>query len=464
LQLLGFVTAPVCIAGIVLSSSRATLGVVVVAVLLVLAGAVRAGRAVALRAGAVVALGVVLTFALPGPPLFAHWHSPLSAATDRSAAGETVANNGKYRTEFWREAISVTADHPVTGAGYHGLGTASELTSPAEWARSPLAHNGYLQAFADGGLLLGVPFTAACVALGLGLLGVVRRTRLRLDRDTAVPLAASIAALGLLAHSFVDFDWSHPALFAMVAMTGAVALSGGGARAPKSRSRHVAMTCVALVAMVSLAGAFAVRTWARTDRVAHNGAASGSRSADDLVRRSSGLFSDYRPAAAVLRQADAGRPVPAATLRTAYRRTADAATVDPLLAAYRARALVLLGAPAAALRASTDLLHALGRDGYPFVAGDVAVTLAMAGDRVGARQLLGPVLVADLTGQPSQRVWADVAAATRAGLLDDPATARCASAAATHLVGPAPAGLDVALADGAPGLADCSARLEAFAQ
>jgi hypothetical protein len=287
---------------------------------------------------------------------------------------------------------------------------------------------------------------------------------LRLDRETAIPLTASIAALGLLAHSFVDFDWSHPALFAMAAMTGALAISSGGARTQPAARRRVALSCVALVAVVSVVGAFAVRAWAHTDKVAHNGAASATRSPVDLVRRSSGLFSDYRPAAAVLRQADAGRPVTAGTLRTAYERTADAATVDPLLAAYRARALLLLGKPAAAVRASRNLLRALGRAGYPFVAGDVAVTLALAGDKVGARQLLGPVLVADLTGQPSQRLWAEVLAATRAGLLDDPATARCASVAATRLVGPAPSGSALAPVDGAPSPADCSARLAALTQ
>jgi hypothetical protein len=314
--------------------------------------------------------------------------------------------------------------------------------------------------------LLGVPFSIGCVAFGVGLLGVVRRSRLRLRRENAVPVAAAVAGLGLLAHSFVDFDWSHPALFAMAAMTGALAI--GSSRPVDRRAaqwpRRTAAVSVAVVAVLGLAGSYAVRVWASTDRVAHNGAASASRSPTDLVNRSAGPFSDYRPAAAVLRQADAGRPVPAAVLRTAWVRTADAASVDPLLAAYRARALVLLGDPAAGTRAANRLLRALGRDGYPFVAGEVAVTFALAGDRDAARRVLGPVLVADLSGPPSRRIWADIAAAVRARLIDDGATGRCVASAAARIVGAAPPGLVVPPADEAPSTVDCSARLAALAQ
>jgi O-antigen ligase len=456
---LGWVAAAFGVAGIVLSSSRASLAVLVVAMVVLAVAALRTSWRTGLRVAAVVLFAGLATLALPGPPWFTHWHSPFSALADRSAAGETIASNGEYRTEFWREAINGTQAHPLTGGGYHSLATESEYTSPASWARSPLAHNGYLQAASDGGALLAVPFGVGSVALGIAALSVVRRSRLRMGRQDALPLAAAVAGLGLLAHSFVDFDWSHPALFAMTAMTLCLAASSSAGRTPRRMPRRIGVGAVAALLACAIVAIPALRAWADTDRVAHDGRARPALAAGGLLSRGEGPFGDYRGAAALLRHAAADEPVGAASLLQAWQRTARVAGVDPEVAALRARALLLLGRPAASIAAAGTLLATLGagRDGA--VAANVAVTLGRAGEPERAHQLLAPLLRFDLAGSTPTRAWLDVAAAEQAGLLTDAETGRCLLAAATEAAGPAPAGVDVPEPASTPVGSDCSRRL-----
>jgi O-antigen ligase len=464
-RVVGFVGAPVAIAGVVFSSSRATLTVLVIGFAMLTIAAVRAGRNVVLRLVAVGVLGVAFTLALPGPPLFSHWRSPLAATEERAAAGETVSANGEYRTQFWREAVDVTRAHPLTGAGYHALGSASELTSPASWARSSWAHNGFLQAASDGGALLAIPFGAGCLVLGLAALGALRRSRMRLTAEAGVTLAAAVAALGLFAHSAVDFDWSYPGLFAMTGVVAAIAAANRDpGRRTSSALRRTSVVGVAVLAVVALVSGVALRSWARTDRVAHNGAAASGQTPQQLIARSAAAFGDYRPAAAVLRQADQGQAVPNELLRTAWRRTASAAAVDPLLAALRARALVLLGRRIEAERAVGELLAALGPANRAGVAGDLAVSLHLMGDDAAAQHVLGPVLATDVSAHAIGRIWADVAAAQMAGLLTDNATAACVVQAAHAIAGPPPANHSFGPERPGPPSADCSARLAALAR
>jgi O-antigen ligase len=233
----GWLAAPLAVAGIVLSTSRATLAllavgwVVVVAVALLGAGG-RTGRGrVASRAMVLSVLAVGLTVLLPGPPLFSTAVSPLSGAVARSAAGETLSSNSTYRTEFWREAIMAFRAHPLTGAGYGRIADDTHLSVPASWAISPLAHSGPLQALGDGGLLLGGPLLLGAGALCAGLLRRLRRlrrpARAGAGPDQLVVRAAAVTGLLMVAHSLVDTDWSYPALAAQLAVVAGVALAGG---------------------------------------------------------------------------------------------------------------------------------------------------------------------------------------------------------------------------------------------
>jgi hypothetical protein len=94
--------------------------------------------------------------------------------------------------------------------------------TPATWARSPLAHDDYLQALAEGGLLLGLPFLGACGAIAFGLLRV-GRSRVH-SRVVDVRTGVVVGAIALMVHAAVDFDWTYPALFCLAAIVTALAL------------------------------------------------------------------------------------------------------------------------------------------------------------------------------------------------------------------------------------------------
>ena len=136
LRAAAWVSAPLCVAGIVYSTSRATLGALLIGWLVLLAGASLAGARTFRRALAVSALAAAVVFVLPGPPFFAHRMSPIAGASERAANGETVAANGGYRLQFWDQAVSVATHHPVSGGGFHSLGTAGRLYTSGGWARS----------------------------------------------------------------------------------------------------------------------------------------------------------------------------------------------------------------------------------------------------------------------------------------------------------------------------------------
>jgi O-antigen ligase len=197
-RLVGWVVAPLAVAGIVHSTSRGGMGVMLAGWLAIgiLALRVRPNRRAFVRWLAASALAAGVTVAVAGPPFFASSAAPLSATAARASSGETADANGAYRVRMWRESVTVFEHHPVTGVGYGGLMSAAGELTPASWPRSPLAHDDYLQALAEGGLLLGVPFLLACGAIGFGLVRVAR-SRVR-SRIVDVRTGVVVAALALM--------------------------------------------------------------------------------------------------------------------------------------------------------------------------------------------------------------------------------------------------------------------------
>lgn len=213
--LAGFVLGAI---GVFYSTSRGTLACFVALVVLILAGHLVATRTKKLvRAVGGLAATAAVVWLIGGPPFFPdHPHSPVAGVEARAQA-QSLGQNGGYRVDFWREALGVFSRHPVTGGGYHSLSTASVGHNPHHWPLSPLAHNGYLQALTDGGLVLGVPFLLACCVVTWwvldGLWSSVRRRNFGV-MSFAVPLTLG----ALLAHSAIDFDWSYPADFVLTAI------------------------------------------------------------------------------------------------------------------------------------------------------------------------------------------------------------------------------------------------------
>ena len=138
-------------------------------------------------------------------------------AEQTRTAGQSLGQNGSYRIDFWRESLTVFGHHPLSGGGYKSLAAQSLGHVPKSWPLSPYAHNGYLQALGEGGLVLGIPFLLAVIAVGYLCVrrlvrGIVQR---RLSGEQVV---VAIALACLLLHSGVDFDWTYAADFAITAI------------------------------------------------------------------------------------------------------------------------------------------------------------------------------------------------------------------------------------------------------
>jgi hypothetical protein len=324
-------------------------------------------------------------FALPGPPFFPHRASPLAATTARSDTGQSLLQNGAYRTEFWRESAEVALHRPLVGSGYHALATASALYTPSGWARSPLAHDGYLQAFSDGGLLLGVPFLASVVIVALWALRrfwvMVSRREGRLIDVTQ--LSVVLALLGGLAHSAVDFDWSHPSILVEAALLAACVAPAAGITRPSRANGPFVLRVASVGAIAALLAVEipALHQW-QTDQPVY------SRTTASLLAAAQAPFGDYRPADTVLVQVVAGeRQATNAQIATALRLTAADSAVDIHLSLLRDAAAARIGAlsdPVAAARA--ELRHVDGSLD-PYIP-DLAQVMVDAGDPAQARSLL----------------------------------------------------------------------------
>lgn len=381
----GWASAPVCGAGIVFSSSRATLVVLVVAWIAVLAASALQ-RATLIRVVGVIALALGLVLVLPGPPFFPHRTSPLSATTARSDTGETLAQDGYYRTEFWRSSIAVAFHRPLVGGGYHNLAKASALYTPSGWARSPLAHNGYLQPLSDGGLLLGVPFLVAVMVVVLWafrrFLSLLRRLRGR--QVDVTELSVVLALLGALAHSAVDFDWSHPSILVEAALLAACVAPG--VRRPDAAHPRRWRNAVTGASVVALGGLLvmcvpALHQWQLDEP-------SGLDSTASLLADARAPFGDYRPADIVLLgYVGQVRSATPAQVSSALRLTAADAAVDIHLALLRDAAAAQIGTLPDAISVARAEMAQVDGSIAPYVP-DLARVMIAAGDLGSARGLL----------------------------------------------------------------------------
>jgi O-antigen ligase len=249
--------------GIVFSTSRASLATFAVGFAALTVFAVVGSRRVASvrQLALTAAIGAGATYLVSGPPFFSHRASPLSGEQAR-AAGESLAQNGGYRLDFWRQALGVFRRHPLTGGGYKSMVAESVGHVHGAQPLSPFAHNGYLQALADGGLLLALPFLLAVIGVvALCLRSIIRSLR---TRDVSIGAAAVPIALGcVLLHSAVDFDWAYPADFAMAGILAGLVLGHRIPVRPGATSRPARLALLAgVLAGVALLG---VSAWVQRD-------------------------------------------------------------------------------------------------------------------------------------------------------------------------------------------------------
>ncbi len=199
-------------AGLLVSFSRAgtTLGIAAFAGTVFAAGVPRSrGLRLTLLAAA---LGVATL------PLLSVGAAPLAERFSR-AEEDFLAPGG--RATVWRDTVRLAAASPILGIG---LGAFAEgypaVRSPEVRAHYTHAHNDWLQAAAEGGLL-----GAGCLlAVLLPVLARLPRAARGRNGPVGAGLAFGLAAFG--AHSAIDFPARIPAVVAAAIAAGAVVLAG----------------------------------------------------------------------------------------------------------------------------------------------------------------------------------------------------------------------------------------------
>jgi O-antigen ligase len=403
-RLVGWVTAPVCLAGVVLSTSRASMllaGVgVAVVVLLVLAGPSSSRRTP--RVAAALGLGALcaaVTLVLTSPVFFQGAASSPGAATAARAANESVSQNTGYRLQFWEAAIGQAADRPLLGGGFGSFRELSVTHLPPGAVRPSSAHNELLNAFAEGGLLWGLPVALAIGFALLAAVGLLLRQLRRPDADRAVSVGAAVALGAVVAHALVDFDWSYPALVVTTGvLTGLVlALWRPPDPSPERPTWRGLVPAMVVAALLLGAGQLAVLQERTTSAIAQGQELTlkGSSAQDVLALLEDEAWSaDPRTALAVL---EAGVPDDSLrlgrdVLERAVRRTERLATASDSANAQRAAVIFALGRQEEALRLAREMARERAHS-RPATLQSYAHLLALSGRRDEAVALLaGTVL------------------------------------------------------------------------
>jgi len=157
-----------------------------------------------------------------------------------------AGNNG--RLAQWRVALDTFEAEPLRGTGAGTYRLAWERDRPPGSAPAVDGHSLYLETLAE----LGVPGLAAlAVALGALLFALARGLR-GPDRDAHAALLA--AALALLAHAAIDWDWEMPVLWIWLLAAGGLAAAGAarpGAGRPLPRMARVVAGLAVLLATLT---------------------------------------------------------------------------------------------------------------------------------------------------------------------------------------------------------------------
>ncbi len=171
------------------------------------AGHSRSGLRFALtRVGALVAI-----IAAIGLSVFWMGAEPVINRVLGEATNSTPSAEGLFysRGWIWSDAWAMFKAHPLTGVGYGAFGTAySAYTESDGSVRVTEAHNDYLQVLTDGGVVAGALVLWFLIAAG-------RQVYRGLNADdplrVGLALGAATGIVGLLVHSFFDFNLQLPA-------------------------------------------------------------------------------------------------------------------------------------------------------------------------------------------------------------------------------------------------------------
>jgi len=364
--------APFLGAGVLLSGSRATTGLVLLAVVAMSVFVIR-GRREGLRLAAVVLSAPITAWVLSGPWLMS---AGGAVATTSLGRGESGSSNLAARWFYDIAGLKLASQSWLTGTGVGSYGSAGGQYMPAEVAATDSVHNGWLQAAVDGGLLFAIP--VVMVTAIPAFRACQRMVRGRRVGANAWQVGTSAAVLVLLGHALFDLDWRYPSLLAMFAILAALLPWRAHRSQAAPRSQTVSVVAVFLVVALGV-GVSMVGT---VVRFPDGGLPAWAKPVDDLTdfgdmgRRLPTAEGDR---AVLLQSASSLDPD---SFQDLMARTSRLAHIDPELAQVRALALGTRGDIPGMLWLSE---RSLGPQPRPLVIlrrGDV---LWLAGRRVEAR-------------------------------------------------------------------------------
>ena len=136
------------------------------------------------------------------------------------------------RLVAWQQGLKIMSDFALTGTGMNTYGTATLLYPPDTGERFIHAHNDYIQIFAEGGLLVGLPLI---VAASVFACDVARRFRSGDDDETThwirTGAVTGLAAIAL--QELVDFSLQMPGNLVLFTVLCAIAVHHPRATGPR---------------------------------------------------------------------------------------------------------------------------------------------------------------------------------------------------------------------------------------
>lgn len=163
------------------------------------------------------------------------------------------------RVSYWRVALRMVSDYPLTGVGFGNFGTAYAIYQRIEDDDTQQAHNDYLQMLAELGVF-GLLFFLS-FWLYLFVWGARRILREPEWARQYAFLALYLAVMAVAAHAVVDFDFSNPGIGSTAFVLAGLLCSNAAQRAPASgKPLRLSQAIGAALILISMfAGAWSLR-------------------------------------------------------------------------------------------------------------------------------------------------------------------------------------------------------------
>jgi O-antigen ligase len=213
-----------------LSGSRGAILAAVLGLVVVLLASRGRGTGRLLRASLAMGLIAVVTAAALSA-LVPSGHQPLSARE------QTAEHNLSARLGHAEAAVRMAIAHPLTGTGPGSYRWASMEVYRDDTNLTASAHNEYLEAFGETGLLGGLPVAAAALGAAWVVVLTVARPGSITGQSGRARRIGLLAACGVVTvlgvHAGADFDWDY-ALLAVLLAVGVAVLHAERPAAPAS--------------------------------------------------------------------------------------------------------------------------------------------------------------------------------------------------------------------------------------